>query len=139
MTIGWATTLVILLTLPNSLWANELILSQVGNDFTLNVDQDGNNHSITFDVDGNNNTANITQTGSDKTMILDFEGNPHNFNGTQTGSGNHYVYIDINTPNNRGTAQINSTQTGSTSQSYTITGTCSSYNGCALNVTQTGN
>lgn len=139
MTIGWATTLVTALTLlSNSCWANDFEMTQVGDNFTLTVTQTGNNHILEFDVDGDNETATITQTGADKTLIIDFEGTPHNFTASQTGTGNHYAYIDIYTDSDT-TAQITATQSGSTSQSYSITGSCYAASGCALNISQTGN
>jgi hypothetical protein len=139
MTIGWATTLVIALTLlSNSSFANDFEMNQIGDNFTLTFTQTGNNHVLEFDVDGDGETATITQTGADKTLIIDFEGTPHNFTASQTGTGNHYAYIDIYTSSND-TAQINATQSGSTSQSYSITGSCYATSGCALTVNQTGN
>ena len=139
MTIGWATTLVIALTLlSSSSLANDFEMTQVGDNFTLTVTQTGNNHVLEFDVDGDGETATITQTGADKTLIIDFEGTPHNFTASQTGTGNHYAFIDIYT-NSGATAQITATQSGSTSQSYSITGSCWAASGCALNINQTGN
>ena len=118
--------------------ANDFTMEQVGDNFTLTVTQTGNNHVLEFDVDGDNETATITQTGADKTLIIDFEGTPHNFTASQTGTGNHYAFIDIYT-NSGATAQITATQSGSTSQSYTVTGECWAASGCALNINQTGN
>jgi hypothetical protein len=139
MITGWATTLVIVLTLLSSnSFANDFTMEQVGDNFTLTVTQTGNNHVLEFDADGDNETATITQTGADKTLIIDFEGTPHNFTASQTGTGNHYAFIDIYT-NSGATAQITATQSGSTSQSYSITGSCYASSGCALTVNQTGN
>ncbi len=139
MITGWATTLVIVLTLLSSnSFANDFTMEQVGDNFTLTVTQTGNNHVLEFDVDGDNETATITQTGADKTLIIDFEGTPHNFTASQTGTGNHYAFIDIYT-NSGATAQITATQSGSTPQSYSITGSCYASSGCALTVNQTGN
>ena len=139
MTIGWATTQAIALILISSnCLANDFTMEQVGDNFTLTVTQTGNNHVLEFDVDGDNETATITQTGADKTLIIDFEGTPHNFTASQTGTGNHYAFIDIYT-NSGTTAQITATQSGSTSQSYSITGSCWAASGCALNINQTGN
>ena len=139
MTTGWVTTLVIVLTLLSSIsFANDFEMTQVGDNFTLTVTQTGNNHVLEFDVDGDGETATITQTGADKTLIIDFEGTPHNFTASQTGTGNHYAYIDIYT-NSSTTAQINATQSGSTNQSYSITGSCYATSGCTLTVNQTGN
>ena len=139
MITGWATTLVIVLTLLSSnSFANDFTMEQVGDNFTLTVTQTGNNHVLEFDADGDNETATVTQTGADKTLIIDFEGTPHNFTASQTGTGNHYAFIDIYT-NSGATAQINATQSGSTSQSYSITGSCYASSGCALTVNQTGN
>ena len=139
MTTGWATTLVITLILfSSSSWANDFEMNQIGDNFTLTVTQTGNNHVLEFDVDGDNETASITQTGADKTLIVDFEGTQHNFTASQTGTGNHYAFIDIYTSSGT-TAQINATQSGSTSQSYSVTGSCYAASGCALNISQTGN
>jgi len=140
MTIGWVTVPLILLILlrPSNAVANEFILTQIGSNFTLDLTQYGENHLLTFDVNGDFGSSLITQTGADKTMILDFEGTPHNFIGTQTGAGNHYVFIDIETDSDD-TAQISSIQTGNTSMSYSITGSCWAATGCALTIFQDGN
>ena len=139
MTTGWATTLgIILILFSKSSLANDFEMNQIGDDFTLTVTQTGNNHVLEFDVDGDDETATITQTGADKTLIVDFEGTSHNFTASQTGTGNHYAFIDIYT--NSGTpAQITATQSGSTSQSYSITGECWAASGCSLTINQTGN
>ena len=92
MTTGWATTLVIVLTLLNSSsFANDIYVNQVGDDFTMTVVQDGednyfqycaiNNDSNCTDMNGNahgwadgvasdNAIVNSSTVGDDNTVVV---------------------------------------------------------------------
>jgi hypothetical protein len=109
-----------------------------GDDNTITVDQDGNTHEADIMVSGDDNDVLLTQTGSSKYAFLDMLGSPHDFDISQTGSGNHSVSIDIETGSNA-MADINSTQYGSNSMTYSVVGTCFLDTGCALNIDQNGN
>lgn len=139
MTTGWVITLTTLLTfISNDSFANDLDITQIGDEFVLNVTQDGENHEADIIANGDGNDVTLTQTGAAKTVYLDLLGSPHDVDISQTGSGNHYVFIDIETGSNA-IADINSTQWGSSSMSYSITGSCWASTGCALNISQNGN
>ena len=92
MTTGWATTLVIVLTLLNSSsFANDIYVNQVGDDFTMTVVQDGednyfqycaiNNDSNCTDMNGNahgwadgvasdDSTVTSSTVGDDNTVVV---------------------------------------------------------------------
>jgi len=73
MTIDWVAKALIVLLLfkPTSSWANDITISQIGDDFTLTVVQDGKDNSIsglpgsTTPITGDGNTMTITQQGDD--------------------------------------------------------------------------
>lgn len=139
MTTGWGITLATLLTfISNASFANDLDITQIGDDFVLNVNQDGENHEAEIIVDGDENDVALTQTGASKYAYLDMDGTPHDFDISQTGSGNHYLSINITT-GSQSMADINSTQYGTNSMSYTVNGSCWADTGCALNINQNGN
>jgi|TARA_R100000541_G_scaffold46325_1_gene53421 hypothetical protein len=139
MTTGWGITLATLLTfISNASFANDLDITQIGDDFVLNVNQDGENHEAEIIVDGDENDVALMQTGASKYAYLDMDGTPHDFDISQTGSGNHYLSINITT-GSMAIADINSTQYGTNSMSYTVNGSCWADTGCALNISQNGN
>ncbi len=73
MNIDWVLRAIIVLLLfkPTTSWANDITISQIGDDFTLTVVQDGENNSIgglpgnTTPITGDGNTMTMTQQGDD--------------------------------------------------------------------------
>src|SRR6056300_232858 len=73
MTIDWVAKALIVLLLfkPTTSWANDITISQIGDDFTLTVVQDGKDNSIgglagsTTPLTGDGNTMTMTQQGDD--------------------------------------------------------------------------
>ena len=93
-------------------------------------------HNIDVDISGNYNSVFGTQVGSgNKDIDIDLSGNANSVSTVQGGNGSHSATLNLSAP--YGPAYtINLTQSGNTSQSYTMSGTCSNPTGCAYTVTQ---
>jgi len=97
MTIDWVAKALIVLLLfkPTTSWANDITISQIGDDFTLTVVQDGENNSIgglpgsTTPLTGDGNTMTMTQQGDDMVVEGHIYGDDNTITTYQGGGANN--------------------------------------------------
>ena len=116
MTIGWVQKAIIILLLssPTISWANDIYMDQVGDSFTGNINQDGENNSVrslnTTSGDailsGNNKTFTLTQQGNNNRTGFWASGGNQTMSITQQGNSN-VSKMDNHGNNNNMTVSIN--------------------------------
>ena len=120
---------------------NTVMVDIHGNDNILNIGQrngsQGNysGHDVTAYIYGNDNTARSVQVHDGaKDLTLTLIGNDHTVYTEQRGTGAHNATIHLT--NGSDPYSFSLSQNSSTTQNYTLTGTCYTSGGCSLNVTQ---
>jgi len=92
-------------------------------------------HTALIDITGNSNSVDAEQTNDGvKSVDIDLSGNGHSVISRQMNDGSHTSTIDLS--NGGGAYSLNVTQNSTTAQTYSLTGTCYTANGCAVSVTQ---
>ena len=121
MTIAWVVVLITLLISFKNARANDLTVDQIGDSFTLNVEQDGGSYGkITGNGDGNSITLkqqNVTDTADYQWGEVDIEGDDNTVTALQTDSDNKYGTLDINGDG----AEVTAVQKGSGPHTGTMT------------------
>lgn len=107
-----------------------------GNSNVLDLKQSNASGKVMFNtVNGSNNTISATQRdGGQHYLNTTLNGNGHIVNSLQEGSGNHAATIDLT--NSGGASSLNLTQSGSTSQVYSIQQSCTVPTGCSTTIVQ---
>lgn len=100
------------------------------------VRQQSNGAHMGFvEVQGNNNNVDLTQTGNgSKFTDIVLTGDGHSTTNFQGGGGAHS--LELNLYNGGGAYNVNTNQTSSINQSYTLTGACTNPAGCGITITQ---
>ena len=145
--------------------ANELYITQSGNNLTLIVVQQGENnqikgtatldsllsgdynyvmweqygtgHLIQSSITGDSNTVELYQSSlsGNHDATITVTGDGHTIDSTQTGTNNASMTLDLTSSG--GAYSITTYQdTTNTNQSYSLTGICTNTSGCSLNITQ---
>ena len=92
-------------------------------------------HTALIDITGNSNSVDAEQTNDGvKSVDIDLSGNGHSVISRQMNDGLHTSTIDLS--NGGGAYSLSVTQNSRTAQTYSLTGTCYTANGCAVTVTQ---
>lgn len=119
--------------------ANHLINIDVhGNDNSLKLGQRSSNsdkHDMTIYVYGDDNIVFAKQKGSgEKDLYARLNGDGHSLTSSQTGNGAHNATMTLT--KGAGAYSIDLTQSGNTTQNYSLTGTCQNASGCGVTITQ---
>ena len=115
--------------------AHALSADIVGDNNDVTHQQRHGKHIGDIDVTGDNNTVDLLQRGNDGHMAnIELSGDGHTVDSTQRDNANHSLTLDLN--NGGGAFSITTTQQNSTSQTYSLTGTCSTASGCGIIITQ---
>lgn len=145
--------------------ANELYITQSGDNLTLTVIQQGENnqikgvntfssllngdynnitweqygtgHLIQSEIDGDNSTVDLFQSSlvGSHTANITLSGNDNIVNSVQSGTNN--ASLTLNLTSSGGAYNVTTYQdTTNTNQSYSLTGICTNTLGCSLNITQ---
>jgi len=120
---------------------NTVMIDIHGNDNILNVGQrngsQGNydGHDVTAYIYGDDNTVRTVQVHDGaKDLTLTLIGDDHTIYTEQRGTGDHNMTVHLT--NGSGPYSAFLKQNSSTTQNYSITGTCNNSGGCSLSVTQ---
>jgi hypothetical protein len=113
-----------------------LELAVTGNFNNVQVVQQNDPGKTSFNViDGSNNTLNVTQKDAGNHYLdLKLTGNNHNVTTLQQGSAQHKATISVT--NAGGPVTVNTTQSGSTPQIYSLDQTCTNAAGCSASIVQ---
>jgi hypothetical protein len=114
--------------------SNSAIISIAGGTNTVTVNQTGNNNQEYNIINGSGNALSISQTGNGHIVAANLYGNGNTASITQTGSA--AMGAVLNLTNAGGANNVIVTQTGSTTQAYSLQQTCSNPVGCNTTVTQ---
>ena len=111
-------------------------LDVTGNSNVVDLKQIGDYSKDIFGtVTGDSNDILVRQRGaSNKYLEFDLIGNGHDLDVDQSGTGSHNATIILN--NGSAPSTLDLTQSGSTSQSYSLEQTCYTLGGCSATVTQ---
>ena len=120
---------------------NTVMVDIHGSDNILNIGQRNgsqgiyNGHDVTAYIYGNNNTARSVQVHDGaKDLTLTLIGDDHTVYTEQRGTGAHNATISLT--NGSDPYSFSLSQNSSTTQNYTLTGTCYTSGVCSLDVTQ---
>jgi len=108
-----------------------------GDTNTLSHEQYADNKKQGFvEITGDSNTVSLQQrNGANHFADIVLTGDNHNVNGLQAGnSGAHNFTVDLT--NSGGAYNMSTTQSSTTAQTYSLTGSCVTVGGCAVSVTQ---
>jgi hypothetical protein len=107
-----------------------------GSNNVIDLRQQGNGSKTLFlNVNGSSNTVTTNQKdGGQDYLDIKLTGSGHNVTAVQEGTGNHAATIDFT--NAGGASSLNMTQTGSTSQTYSIQQSCANPAGCSTVIIQ---
>ena len=84
---------------------------------------------------GSNNTIFAKQEDAgEKDLYVRLNGNGHIISSTQSGTGAHNATVTLTA--GAGAYSLSLTQNSSTTQNYSLTGTCQNSSGCGVTVTQ---
>jgi hypothetical protein len=113
-----------------------LELAITGNLNEVNITQQNNSGKTSFNViNGNNNMLDVAQKDSGNHYLdVKLTGNNHNVTALQQGSAQHKATISVT--NAGGAVTVNTTQTGSTPQVYSLDQTCTNPAGCSVTIVQ---
>lgn len=118
----------------NSGHFSNIILSGSQNNITVIQRNDGDK-KLWSSINGDNNTISVSQLGGGNHYLdLSTLGNNHNVSITQRDNGSHRATINLQ--NSGGATTLNLTQSGNTSQTYSIAQQCANLSGCSVSVTQ---
>ena len=120
---------------------NTVMIDIHGNDNILNIGQrngsQGNydGHDVTAYIYGDDNTARTVQVHDGaKDLTLTLIGDDHTVYAEQRGTGDHNMTVHLTNGSAPYSAFLK--QNSSTTQNYTLTGTCNTGGGCSISVTQ---
>ena len=120
---------------------NTAMIDIHGSNNILNIGQrngsQGNydGHDVTAYIYGNDNTARSVQVhDGNKDLTLTLIGNDHTVYSEQRGTGDHNATVHLTNGTNPYSFSLS--QNSSTTQNYTLTGTCYTSGGCSVSVTQ---
>ena len=119
--------------------ANHLMNIDVhGSNNLLKLGQSSSNsdkHDMTVYSYGSNNTIFAKQEDAgEKDLYVRLNGNGHIISSTQSGTGAHNATVTLTA--GAGAYSLSLTQNSSTTQNYSLTGTCQNSSGCGVTVTQ---
>lgn len=102
---------------------------------SLAISQAFADNLVSFNLNGNYLSVDLTQKDSGShSAYITLYGNSHDVTVIQQNAGSHTATIDLT--NNGGAYNFSLNQIGSTNQTYSMTGSCASVNGCGITVTQ---
>ena len=114
--------------------SNSAIISVTGGTNTVIVAQNGNNNQEYNIINGNGNALTVSQTGNNHIAAVNLYGNGNVASVSQTGPAAMGAVLSLT--NAGGPNNITVSQTGSTSQNFSLQQTCTNGAGCNATVTQ---
>ena len=114
--------------------ANSAIINVAGGTNTITVAQNGNNNQEYNIINGSGNALSVSQTGNNHIVAVNLYGNSNVATVTQNGSAAMGAVLSLT--NSGGPNIVNVSQTGTTSQNFSLQQTCSNPAGCNATVTQ---
>lgn len=134
---GNTNTVTINQSTPTNAGAGQYLeLAIAGSTNNISITQQNESGKTLFNaVSGSNNTVNITQKDlGNHYLDLKLIGSGHSVTTLQQGSAQHKATISVN--NNGGPVTVNTTQSGSIPQVYSLDQTCTNAAGCAASIVQ---
>lgn len=114
--------------------SNSAIINISGGTNTVTVNQTGNNNQEYNIINGSGNALSVSQTGNGHIAAANLYGNGNTASITQNGSAPMGAVLNLT--NAGGANNVIVTQTGSTTQAYSLQQTCTTPSGCNVTVTQ---
>ena len=115
--------------------ANELYLTQSGNNFYLLCYQEGAGTYFESDILGDDISLTFSQKDYGiSSAWIDLYGDGHTVTAIQEGGGDHT--LDINLYNSGGAYNFSINQNSSSNLNYSVTSYCTNLNGCSLSIIQ---
>lgn len=106
------------------------------NNHTKTLQRGNGGHYLDTYTFGNDNSIDVLQRGSQGSHYgdIDLYGDDHTVNTQQKDQGAHSITLDLT--NSGGAYSVNTLQEGATNQTYSLVGSCTNANGCAVTVSQ---